>query len=51
MKIVMAIVKPEKIQDANSALAQEGYNSSTKWSVSGRGKQREIQYNKQSGKR
>ena len=43
MKMVIAIVRPEKIQDVNSALAQSGYNASTKWSVSGRGKQRGIQ--------
>lgn len=43
MKMVIGIIRPEKVQDVNNALAQAGYNASTKWSVAGRGKQRGIQ--------
>ncbi len=42
MKMIIAVVRPEKIYDVIHALAQEGHNAVTKWSVAGRGKQRGI---------
>lgn len=43
MKMVIGIVRPEKVQEINNSLAEAGYNASTKWNVTGRGKQRGIQ--------
>lgn len=43
MKMIFAIVRPEKIYEINKALADAGFAGSTKWSVSGRGKQNGIQ--------
>lgn len=43
MKMIIAIVRPEKIMEVNHALAEGGFHASTKWAVSGRGKQRGIQ--------
>ena len=43
MKMVMAIVRPEKAYEVNRALTEAGYGASTRWSVSGRGKQHGIQ--------
>ncbi|MFI3238577.1 MAG: P-II family nitrogen regulator [Lachnospiraceae bacterium] len=43
MKMVMAIVRPNSIMTVSEALAEAGFYASTKWSVSGRGKQRGIQ--------
>ncbi len=42
MKMIVAVVRPEKVYDVMHALAQEGYYAVTKWGVSGRGKQRGI---------
>jgi nitrogen regulatory protein PII 1 len=43
MKMIFAIVRPEKIYEVNKALSDSGYAASTKWSVAGRGKQHGIQ--------
>lgn len=43
MKMIFAIVRPEKVYEVNKALAEAGYGASTKWSVAGRGKQHGIQ--------
>lgn len=43
MKMIYAVVRPEKIYEVTKALAEGGFNASTKWSVAGRGKQRGIQ--------
>lgn len=43
MKMVMAIVRPNSVFAVSEALADAGFFASTKWSVSGRGKQRGIQ--------
>ncbi len=43
MKMVMAIVRPNSVFAVCEALADGGFFASTKWSVSGRGKQRGIQ--------
>ncbi|MFI3227552.1 MAG: P-II family nitrogen regulator [Clostridia bacterium] len=43
MKMVMAIVRPNSTFAVSEALADAGFFASTKWSVSGRGKQRGIQ--------
>lgn len=43
MKMIYAIVRPEKVYEVNKALADAGYGASTKWSVAGRGKQHGIQ--------
>lgn len=41
--MVMAIVRPNSVFAVSEALAESGFFASTKWSVSGRGKQRGIQ--------
>lgn len=43
MKMIFAIVRPEKVYEVNKALVDAGYGASTKWSVAGRGKQHGIQ--------
>ncbi|MDD2981071.1 MAG: P-II family nitrogen regulator [Hespellia sp.] len=43
MKMIYAIVRPEKVYEVNKALVDAGYGASTKWSVAGRGKQHGIQ--------
>jgi nitrogen regulatory protein PII 1 len=43
MKMIFAIVRPEKIYEVNKTLSDAGYAASTKWSVAGRGKQHGIQ--------
>ncbi len=43
MKMILAVVRPEKVYDVTSALAEAGYNASTKWQISGRGRQKGIQ--------
>ncbi|MBO5522712.1 MAG: P-II family nitrogen regulator [Roseburia sp.] len=43
MKMIFGIVRPEKAYEVNGALAEAGFFASTKWSVSGRGKQHGIQ--------
>nr|WP_302596842.1 P-II family nitrogen regulator [uncultured Cellulosilyticum sp.] len=43
MKLVTAIVRPEKAGLVIEALSDAGYNAFSKWSVSGRGKQKGIQ--------
>lgn len=43
MKLIFAIVRPEKVYEVNKALAEAGFAASTKWNVSGRGKQNGIQ--------
>ena len=43
MKMIFAIVRPEKVYEVNKALAEAGFGASTKWGVSGRGKQHGIQ--------
>lgn len=43
MKMVMAIIRPNSVVEVSKALEVAGYLASTKWGVSGRGKQRGIQ--------
>ncbi|MDD3417632.1 MAG: P-II family nitrogen regulator [Lachnospiraceae bacterium] len=43
MNLVTAIVRPEKVVDVIKALEEEGYYAFSKWSVSGRGKEKGIQ--------
>lgn len=43
MKMITAIVRPEKVYEVNNALSAAGFHASTKWNVEGRGKQRGIQ--------
>lgn len=43
MKMVFAVVRPEKVYEVNKALADAGFAASTKWTVAGRGKQHGIQ--------
>lgn len=43
MKLVTAIVRPEKVTEVIKALEEEGYYAFSKWSVSGRGKEKGIQ--------
>ena len=47
MKMVRAVVKPEKEMAVASALAKAGFPALTKWDVVGRGKQRGIQVGSQ----
>lgn len=42
-KMIWAVVRPERVYEVTSALAEAGYNASTKWQVGGRGKQKGIQ--------
>lgn len=41
--MVWAVVRPEKVYEVTGALAEAGYNASTKWQVAGRGRQKGIQ--------
>lgn len=43
MKMIIAIVRPERCGIIVSNLSEAGYNAYTKWPVSGRGKQKGIQ--------
>lgn len=43
MKMIWAVVRPEKVYEVTSALAEAGFNASTKWQVGGRGRQKGIQ--------
>ena len=43
MKMIFAIVRPEKVYEVNKVLANAGFAASTKWTVAGRGKQHGIQ--------
>lgn len=43
MQLVNAIVRPEKVRNVVGALEEAGYLSFSKWSISGRGKQKGIQ--------
>ena len=33
MKMIYAIVRPEKVYEVNKALADAGYGASTKWKI------------------
>ncbi len=43
MKMITAIIRPNYVYTVTEALSEGGYAASTKWSVSGRGKQKGIQ--------
>ncbi len=43
MKLITAIVRPEKVIDVINALEAEGYYAYSKWAVTGRGKEKGIQ--------
>ncbi len=43
MKMIMAVVRPEKVYEVTTALSDAGFNASTKWQVGGRGRQKGIQ--------
>lgn len=43
MKMIRAIVRPDKEQDAVKALELAGFGALTKWDVLGRGRQKGIQ--------
>lgn len=42
MQAITAIVRPEKVMTVQDALTAAGFNALTKWSVSGRGKEKGI---------
>lgn len=42
MKLITAIVRPEKVMDVIKALEEEGYYAFSKWPVSGRGREKGI---------
>ena len=42
MKMVRAVIRPEKEGDVLTALERSGFSAMTKWDVLGRGKQRGI---------
>ena len=39
MKMIKAIIRPEKAEKVEDSLAEQGYVSLTKWDILGRGKQ------------
>ena len=43
MKLVTAIIRPEKVMNVIKALEEEGYFAFSKWSISGRGREKGIQ--------
>lgn len=43
MKLITAVVRPEKIMNVINALEEEGYYAFSKWAISGRGKEKGIQ--------
>ena len=43
MKMIRAVVRPEREWDVSSALAKNGFRALTKWDVLGRGNQQGIQ--------
>ncbi len=43
MKMIYAVVRPKKVNDVVDALKDAGYGASTRWAVSGIGKQQGIQ--------
>lgn len=43
MKMVWAVIRPEKVYEVTKALSDAGFNASTKWQVGGRGRQKGIQ--------
>ncbi|HIH78270.1 MAG TPA: P-II family nitrogen regulator [Halobacteria archaeon] len=43
MKMIRAIVRPEKVEEIVNSLEKEGFNALTKINVFGRGKQKGIQ--------
>lgn len=43
MKMIKAVIRPEKELDVISALEKEGFYSLTKWDVLGRGRQKGVQ--------
>lgn len=47
MKMVRAVIRPEKERDVVTALAENGFPALTKWDVLGRGKQQGIQVGSQ----
>ena len=42
MKMIRAVIRPEKESDVLTALERSGFSALTKWEVLGRGKQRGI---------
>lgn len=43
MKLIIAIIRPEKSAEIIAKLSEAGYNAYTKWPVYGRGRQKGIQ--------
>lgn len=43
MKMILATIRPEKIFEVSKGLETNGYYASTRWGVSGRGRQKGIQ--------
>lgn len=43
MKLITAIVRPEKVMNVIAALEEEGYYAFSKWNISGRGREKGIQ--------
>lgn len=43
MKMIWSIIRPKKIYEVTDALAEAGFNASTKWQTGGRGRQKGIQ--------
>ncbi len=42
MKLVTAVVRPQKINEVTEALSEAGYKAFSKWSILGRGRQKGI---------
>lgn len=42
MKMIKAVIRPEKVEDVLDALMQKGYSAATRISVLGRGKQKGL---------
>lgn len=42
MKLITAIIRPEKVMEVISTLEKSGYYAFSKWPISGRGKQKGI---------
>ena len=42
MKMIKAIIRPEKAEKVEDSLAEQGYVSLTKWDILGRGKQKGL---------
>ena len=44
MKMIKAIIRPEKVEDVLDALMKKGYSAATRMNVLGRGKQKGLKF-------